>query len=135
MLLGSNPLVSTLAAANHSRQWSKLMRALSILGELLPVLGTVGLLGLWLYQQTQIEQRSDQLRKLASSRTVYQIYQSHNAVFNAINVGFGKQTEATNQLRTFQTYNYELGLAAIEKAFPEGELTDIPGARYTYDSS
>ena len=44
------------------------MRVRTVLGELLPVIGTVGLLGLWLFQQTGIETRNSQLRKLATAQ-------------------------------------------------------------------
>lgn len=111
------------------------MRILTILGEILPVLGTVALLGLWLYQQTEVEQRSGELRQLAAARAVYQNYQSNNALFNAINEVVKKDEEASKQLRVFQTYNYELGLKAIEDALPESEKSDIPKAPWAYDSS
>ncbi len=103
-------------------------RVLSIIGELLPVLGTIGLLGLWLYQQTELEQRSNELRRLASARTVYQTYQSHNAVFNAIHAGLAHDEKASDEIRTAQEYNYELGLAAIERALPPSEVANIPEA-------
>jgi len=78
------------------------MRILTILGEILPVLGTVGLLGLWFYQQTQIEQRASELRKLESARSVYQTYQSNNAIFNAINEVIKNDKTGSEQLRRFQ---------------------------------
>jgi hypothetical protein len=111
------------------------MRTLSIFGELLPVLGTIGLLGLWLYQQTGIEQRANELRNVVSARSVYQTYQSNNALFNAVNEAVGKKEAASHRLRTFQLYNYELGLHAIEGVLPETEKADIPAAPYAYDSS
>ena len=111
------------------------MRILTTLGEILPISGTIGLLGLWFYQQTEIEGRSNELKQLASARNVYQMYQSHNAVFNAINECLEGKERASQQLRTFQTYNYELGLAALEEALPEAERAKIPSASYAYDSS
>ena len=80
----------------------------TLIGEILVVIGPVGLLGLWLYQQIEIEQRSSELRSLATARTVFQTYQSHNAVFNAINEALGKEGKGSENLRTFQIYNYEL---------------------------
>ncbi len=110
------------------------MTLFSMLGEVLPVVGTVGLLGLWLYEQTAIEKRSAELGRLADARTVYRVYQSHNAVFNAIHA-FGEHDEALSErLRTFQFYNYELGLAAIEDALPVDEKADIPPMRNAYTS-
>jgi len=111
------------------------MRILTILGEILPVLGTVGLLGLWFYQQTQIEQRASELRKLESARSVYQTYQSNNAIFNAINEVIKNDKTGSEQLRRFQVYNYELGLQAIEQVMSESERADIPGASSAYSSA
>ena len=51
------------------------MRIRTTLGEVIPVLGTIGLLGLWTFQQTGIEARAAELRKLASAHAVYQTYQ------------------------------------------------------------
>jgi hypothetical protein len=110
------------------------MRLATILGEVLPVLGTIGLLGLWLYQQTAIESRSDELRKLASARTVYQTYQSNNALFNVINELIEIPSKAA-RLREFQLYNYELGLSAIQKVLPETDTSDIPPAPNAYGSA
>jgi hypothetical protein len=110
------------------------MRLRIILGEVLPVLGTVGLLGLWLFQQVGIEQRAGELRKLAAARGVYQTYQSHNAVFNAVNETLGNEA-ASARLRTFQTYNFELGLAALDQALPVAWKRDIPPALGAYDGT
>jgi hypothetical protein len=110
------------------------MRYRLLLGELLPVCGTVGLLGLWLFQQVGIDQRAAKLRKIAAARSIYQTYQSNNAVFNAIGEVATKDT-AKDRLRTFQTYNYELGLAAIEDALPAEERRGIPLARSAYDGT
>jgi len=93
------------------------MRYRVLLGELLPVLGTVGLLGLWLFQQTGIEHRASELRKVTAARSVYQTYQSHNAVFNAVGE-VAPLAAAKDRLRVYQIYNYELALRAIEDALP-----------------
>jgi hypothetical protein len=109
------------------------MNILTVLGEVLPALATVLLLGLWLYQQTELEQRSRELQKLATARAVYQTYQSNNAIFNAVNeVAAGAKSE---RIRQFQIYNYELGLRAIEDALPNPDKGDIPPAPSAYDSS
>ena len=111
------------------------MRLVSILGEILPVVGTVGLLGLWLYQQTELERRAGELRRLASARGVFQTYQSNNAVFNSINEVAGGKAPSANQIRVFQIYNYELGLRAIEEVIPAREREDVPASMSAYDST
>jgi hypothetical protein len=111
------------------------MRARTTLGEVLPVLGTIGLLGLWLFQQTGIEERNAELRKLAGARDVYQTYQSNNALFNAIIETVAANERAVNQIRMFQIYNYELGLRALDEALPSSEKAGIPAAVNAYDAS
>src|SRR4051794_11640177 len=111
------------------------MRIRTTLGEVLPVLGTVGLLGLWAFQQTGIEERASELRKLATARAVYQTYQSNNALFNAIIESVGKNKKVADQIRTFQIYNYELGLQGIEESLPASATADIPAPQSAYGSS
>jgi hypothetical protein len=110
------------------------MRLRVILGELLPVCGTIGLLGLWLFQQVGIEQRASELRKISSARTDYQTYQSQNAVFNAVNEAVSN-SGASERVRTFQAYNYELGLTAIEDVLPRDLKKDIPPPINAYDGT
>jgi len=108
------------------------MRYRLLLGELLPVCGTIGLLGLWLFQQVGIEQRAAELRKIAAARGVFQTYQSHNAVFNAIGE-IATTTAEKDRLRVFQTYNYELGLRALEDILPADKKENLPPAPSVYD--
>ena len=105
-----------------------------ILGEVLPVFGTVGLLGLWLFQQKGIEQRASELRDLAAARAVYQMYQSHNAVFNAVNETLVNEA-ASARLRIYQNYNYELGLATLGQNLPTPWKRDIPPPLGAYDGT
>lgn len=102
------------------------MRVTAILGEVLPVLGTVGLLGLWLFQQTGIERRSSEVQRLTAARSVFQTYQSNNALFNAIETRSEKDAAADGKLRANQLYSYERGLAAIEDALPQADRADVP---------
>jgi hypothetical protein len=108
------------------------MATFGILGEMLPVLGTVGLLGLWLYQQLQIERRTSELRKLEQARSVYQVYQSHNAVLNAVHELTNAGSVHADKIRNFQVYNYELGLLALEDVLTDDEKKGIPPAPNAY---
>ena len=98
----------------------------TILGELLTVVAPIGVLGLWLYQQIEVEQNASELRRIASARSVYQTYQSNNALFNATNEILGQNERASERLRNYQIYNYELGLAALEQVLSPDEKEGIP---------
>jgi hypothetical protein len=104
---------------------------ITFLGEILTVIGPVGVLGLWLYQQTEMERNSSELRKIASARSIYQTYQSHNAVFNGLNELVGP-TKPAEGLRNFQIHNYELGLAALENVLSPDDRKGIPARIHAY---
>lgn len=112
----------------------KKINTLNLLGGILPVLATVALLGLWLYQQTGMERRARELAKLESAHGVYQMYQSNNALFNAINEGLKERPQLSENLRRYQVYNYELGLRAIEDVLSPEEKKGIPAAPNTFSS-
>jgi len=99
---------------------------ITLIGEILTVIGPVGVLGLWLYQQTEIERNAGELRKIAAARSVYQTYQSNNALFNGLHEILRKDKEGAERLRNFQIYSYELGLAALENVLPEAARSGIP---------
>src|SRR5262249_59015091 len=85
-------------------------RIFSLLGETVTILGPLGVLGLWLFQQTSVEQRANELRSLSAAHGGFQTYQSHNALFNAVNKTIGQNEDASAEIKRFQVYNYELGL-------------------------
>ena len=99
---------------------------MTLLGELLTVIGPVGVLGLWLFQQTELERNASELRKIAAARAVYQTYQSNNGLFNGLHEILRNDSEGSERTRSFQIYNYELGLAALEDALPEADRKGIP---------
>ena len=99
---------------------------MTLLGELLAVIGPVGVLGLWLFQQTELERNAGELRKIAAARAVYQTYQSNNGLFNGLHEILGNDSAGAEHTRNFQIYNYELGLAALEDALPEPDRRGIP---------
>ena len=113
----------------------KKITAFNMLGGILPIVGTVALLGLWLYQQTSMEQRAADLRKLDSAHSVYQTYQSNNAIFNAINEGMQDKPQLSRNVRRYQIYNYELGLHAIEDVLSPEEKKGIPASPNAYSST
>jgi hypothetical protein len=99
---------------------------MALLAELLTVIGPIGVLGLWLYQQTELERNAGELRKIAAARAVYQTYQSNNGLFNGLHEVLRHDREGAERTRNFQIYSYELGLAALEDALPEADRKGIP---------
>ncbi len=82
-----------------------------------------------MFQQKQIEKYNGDLRKISAATAVYQTYQSNNAIFNAIEAIAPKVKNAPDDVRKFQVYNYELGLADMEKVLTAGEKEGLPEAR------
>ena len=99
---------------------------MALLAELLTVIGPIGVLGLWLYQQTELERNAGELRKIAAARAVYQTYQSNNGLFNGLHEILRHDREGAERTRNFQIYSYETGLAALEDALPQADRKGIP---------
>jgi len=104
------------------------------LGEFLPVVGTTGLLGLWLYQTSNIAKQLAELQRLDVAYSAFQTYQSNNALFNSlINLSEKQDTdEVVPKIRNLQFTNYEYALREIEKVLPPESLKGVPPAtQYT----
>ncbi len=108
------------------------MKFLTITAEILPVIGTIGLFSLWLFQQTEIEKRTALLQKISSAKAVYQTYQSNNAIFNSLIELAPAQKNKEFKIRQYQMYNYELGLVPMEEILTEKEKSDLPEAQNPY---
>jgi hypothetical protein len=83
--------------------------------DLVAVVGAVILFLAWIFQQTVINNLDGSAASLTQAKRFYAIYQSHNALFNTI---IATQTNRTiiKQIRTFQIYNYGLGLEDLAAA-------------------
>ncbi len=76
-------------------------RWVKVLGNVGPVLGALVLFASWVLQQSLLQRTTTQLQQLSHAEGVYQTYQSHNAVFNAI-YELAKEDEAKGrQVRRF----------------------------------
>ena len=81
--------------------------------ELLSVVGAVILFSCWIFQQSVLERVNARLDEITSAEGLYRIYQSHNALFNAMIATQGDNHSAIADIRRFQTYNYGLGLERL----------------------
>ncbi len=111
------------------------LRVSTFLREFLPVLGAVVLFGAWSLQQSVLQRSATEMQKLSQAVSVYQTYQSNNALFNAVVQLVSEKPLVVNEIRRFQTYNYELGLRAMEDSLSEAERRDIPAPAFPYGSS
>jgi hypothetical protein len=66
----------------------------------------------WIVQQLYVDGLDRKLSDLTAAENTYRVYQSHNAVFNAI-IATQKDTSVASAIRRLQTYNYGLGLSQL----------------------
>jgi len=81
--------------------------------DLLSVIGAIVLFTCWIFQLSVLERVDKQLADIASAENLYRIYQSHNALFNAIIATQGDNKSTVPEIRRFQVYNYGLGLERL----------------------
>ena len=80
--------------------------------EIIPSLGAVILFFCWVFQQSVVDDLDRKLSGLSAAENTYRLYQSHNAVFNAI-IATQKDADVEASIRRLQTYNYGLGLSQL----------------------
>ena len=80
--------------------------------EIIPSLGAVILFFCWVFQQSVVDDLDKKLSGLSAAENTYRLYQSHNAVFNAI-IATQKDANVEAAIRRVQTYNYGLGLSQL----------------------
>ena len=80
--------------------------------EITPSLGAVILFFCWVFQQSVVDDLDRKLSGLSAAENTYRLYQSHNAVFNAI-IATQKDANVEAAIRRLQTYNYGLGLSQL----------------------
>jgi hypothetical protein len=99
---------------------------------LIPVTGAVILFGAWIVQQTMLERANSSLQQMYAAQSVFQTYQSNNALFNAIAKLPDLGAETQDYIRAVQIYNYELGLRDMEALLGASERGDIPASVNAY---
>ncbi len=99
-----------------------------ILIRVTPVLGSIILFLSWAFQQTLLEDANSTLQRIYNAESVYQTYQSNNAIFNAIIVIADSDTASIDKIRRSQIYNYELGLKDMVQLLDDEAKADIPGS-------
>jgi hypothetical protein len=77
------------------------------------------------FQQTCIDDANSTLQKIYNAETVFQTYQSNNAMFNAI-IELVDDEKSVERIRRVQIYNYELGLRDMEALIDDEAREDIP---------
>jgi hypothetical protein len=94
--------------------------------KIIPVLGSIILFLSWVFQQTLLGEANSALQRISSAQSVFQTYQSNNAMFNAIVETIKDDSESVDKIRRSQIYNYELGLRELESALDDEAKADIP---------
>jgi hypothetical protein len=92
------------------------------------VCGAVLLFLSWAFQQSLVERVSRDVQAISNAQSVYQTYQSNNALFNGLYETLKGNEDGRERLRELQTYNYELGLKPLEELLDEEQRHGIPPA-------
>jgi hypothetical protein len=92
------------------------------------VLGSLILFLSWVFQQTLLEDANSTLQDINAAESVYQTYQSNNALFNAILETTSTSEHVDETVRRYQIYDYELGLRDMEALLSKEARKDIPNA-------
>ena len=94
--------------------------------KIIPVLGSIILFLSWVFQQTQLGEANSALQRISSAQSVFQTYQSNNAMFNAIVETVRDDSDSVDKIRRSQIYNYELGLRELESALDDEAKAGLP---------
>jgi hypothetical protein len=101
----------------------------------IPLFGSVILFLAWVFQQTLLGDANSELQRIYNAQSVFQTYQSNNALFNAILETVKNSTGSVERIRRVQIYNYELGLRELEALLDKEARTDIPRAPNPYSGT
>ena len=93
---------------------------------LISVSGAVLLFASWAFQQTLLDQANGEMQAISNAQSIYQTYQSNNALFNAVGETLGGDARAQQRVRQFQIYSYELGLRPMESLLDPEQRQDLP---------
>ena len=94
--------------------------------KIIPVLGSIILFLSWVFQQSWLEDANGALQQISAAQSIFQTYQSNNALFNAVLEAIKDNPDSVEQVRRTQVYNYELGLRELEALLDAEARTDIP---------
>jgi hypothetical protein len=104
----------------------KKSNARTVILKLLPVVGSIILFLAWVFQQTLLGDANGTLQRISAGESVFQTYQSNNALFNAILATSNSDSDTISKVRSMQVYNYDLGLKALEQLLTDAEKVGIP---------
>jgi uncharacterized tellurite resistance protein B-like protein len=101
---------------------------------IIPIAGSLTLFLSWVLQQSLLDHANRDYDDISAAQTTFHIYQSHNAVFNAVRV-LGKNDEEVKEIRRLQINNYESGLKELQRLLNAKEQIGIPPVPDVYDET
>lgn len=113
----------------------KKSRVSSAFLKVIPVMGSITLFLAWVFQQTLLGDANSTLQRINSAQSVFQTYQSNNALFNAILATTNRDSKSISAVRSMQIYNYDLGLRELEALLTAEERADLPAQPNPYSGS
>jgi hypothetical protein len=97
-----------------------------VLIKIIPVVGSIILFLAWVFQQTLLGEANNTSQRISNAQSIFQTYQSNNALFNAIVETVKTDSGPVDKIRRAQIYNYELGLRELEALLDDEAKATIP---------
>jgi hypothetical protein len=98
--------------------------------KVMPIFGSVIIFVSWGVQQTLLDEANSTLQEISNAWSVFQTYQSNNALFNAL-----KNPNNRESIEILQIYNYEFGLRGLEDLLDDEDRATIPPPVNPFDST
>jgi hypothetical protein len=94
--------------------------------KIIPVLGSIILFLSWAFQQTLLGEVNSTAQRISNAQSVFQTYQSSNALFNALLETAKNDSESIDRIQRLQISSYELGLRELEALLDDKAKAGTP---------
>jgi hypothetical protein len=111
--------------AGKTQKMDRKEKSGKILAKVIPIIGSLILFSSWVFQRTYLDEANSALQKIYNAESVFQAYQSNNAMFNAV-IEMVDDEAVAERIRRLQIRNYEYGLRDMEALIDDEIRAGIP---------